>query len=167
VDSLNQRRNMLWGRELADAMAQIENMRGSYAGGIGVRFAKTVQHPNHFFLNLRRWRKQHIGVNVALQGFAWAIHCAPHHLAGTSQVHGPVQTQHVAIELAHLFKPQAAAFGENKAGNAHAQVLFLQQRQNFGGVGQAELFERRIGQHAPQLSKIMTACAPASIWVLR
>ena len=83
-----------------------------------------------------------------MQGFARAIHGTPHHLAGASQVHGPVQTQHVAIELTHLFKPQAAAFGENNAGNAHAQVLFLQQRQHFGGVGQAELLECRIGQHA-------------------
>ena len=82
---------MLWRRKLADAMAQVKNVCGACAVGVGMVFAKTVQDSNHFFLNLSRRGKQDIGIDVALNGFAGAIHGAAHHLAGAAQVHGPVQ----------------------------------------------------------------------------
>ena len=66
VHRFHQGRDMFRRGELADAMAQIEDVRGACGGCIGVRLAKTVQHPNHFLLNLRRRRKQHIGIDVAL-----------------------------------------------------------------------------------------------------
>ena len=45
---------MLWRRKLADAMAQVKNVCGACAVGVGMGFAKTVQDSNHFFLNLSR-----------------------------------------------------------------------------------------------------------------
>ena len=75
--------------------------------------AKGVQHLDHFGFNLRRWGKQHVGVQIALQGLA-----ATRNGAGFGQVHCPVQAQHVAVELFHFVQPQAAALGEHNAGNA-------------------------------------------------
>ena len=141
VNRLDQRRNMLWRRKLANAMAQVKDVSRASAVGIGVRFPKTVKHPMHFFLNLGGGCKQDIGVDVALQRFARPIHRAAHHLARTAQVHGPVKAQHFAVELAHLFKPQTAALGEHNAWNFDALVLFLQKRQDLCRVGQAEFLE--------------------------
>ena len=98
MNRLHQGRYMLWGGELANAMAQVENVGWPRGGFVGVRFAKTVQHPNHFLLNLRWGCKQDIGIDVALQSFARAIHGATHHLAGSAQVHGPVKAQNFAVQ---------------------------------------------------------------------
>ena len=102
MDGFNQSCHMLGGRVLMDAMPQIENMGGARLGGVGVRFAKAVQNPNHFIFDALRRCKQHIGVDVALQCFAWAAHLAANHGAGFAQVHGPVEAQDFAVELAHF-----------------------------------------------------------------
>jgi hypothetical protein len=84
MNRLHQGRNVFWRRKLANAMTQVKDVRGACAVGIGMWLAKTVQDPNDFFLNLGGGRKQNIGVNIALQGFARAIHSTAHHLASTS-----------------------------------------------------------------------------------
>ena len=68
--------------------------------------------------------------------------------AGLAQVDGPVQPQHVTVERAHFLEPQAAALGEDDAWNAHAAMLFFDLGQHPRGVGQAELLERAVRQHA-------------------
>ncbi len=66
VNRFDQGRNMLWRGKLADAVAQIKDVCGASAVGIGVRFTKTVQNPNDFFLNAL-WRcEQDIGIDIAL-----------------------------------------------------------------------------------------------------
>jgi len=141
VNRLDQRRHMFWWRQLANAVAQIKDVRGACAVGIGMGFAKAVQNPNDLFLNLGGGCKQDIGVDVALKRFARPIHGAAHHLARTAQVHGPVKAQYLAVELAHLFKPQTATLGKHNAWNFDALVLFLQKRQDLRRVGQAEFLE--------------------------
>ena len=47
-----------------------------------------------------------------------------------------------------MVEPQATTLGKHNARNGHALVFFLHQRQNLGGVGQAELLEGGIGQNA-------------------
>ena len=42
VNRFDQRRNMLWRRKLADAVAQIEDVRRARALGVGMRLAETV-----------------------------------------------------------------------------------------------------------------------------
>ena len=103
VNRFDQGRNMLWRRKLANAMAQIKDVRGASAVRIGVRLAKTVQNPNDLFLNLGGGCEQNLGVNVALQRLTGAVDRAAHHLAGTCQVHGPVKSQHLTVEATHFF----------------------------------------------------------------
>ena len=72
MNRFHQCRHMLWRGMLIYAVAQIENVSGTRLSGVGMGFAKAVQHPNHFFFDAI-WRcKEHIGVNVALQCFAGA-----------------------------------------------------------------------------------------------
>ena len=117
---------MLWGCELADAMAQVEDVRGALGAGIGVWSAKGVQHPPGLFGHGLGGCKQSIGVEVALQGFARATHWAAHFGAGGGEVDGPVQPQNIAIELGHLGQPQAPALGEHNARNHSAVVRALE-----------------------------------------
>ena len=84
VNRFDQGRNMLWRGKLADAVAQIKDVCGPSAVGIGVRFAKAVQNPNDLFLNVGGRCKQDIGIDIALQRFARSIHGTPHHLTGAS-----------------------------------------------------------------------------------
>ncbi|MEY3637421.1 MAG: hypothetical protein RIR68_554, partial [Pseudomonadota bacterium] len=113
VHRLHQRRHMLRRGVLADAVAQVEDVRGAGGGPVGVRRAKAVQHAVHLGRDLRGWRKQDVGVDVALQRFAGAADFAAHESPGTAQVHRPVQAQHIAVQARHLGQPQAAAFGED------------------------------------------------------
>ena len=55
-----------WG-VLADAMAEVEDVRGAGGGLVGVGFAKRIKDPACFSSQGIRWRKQGIGVEVALQ----------------------------------------------------------------------------------------------------
>ena len=84
VNRFDQGRNMLWRRKLANAVAQIKDVRGPSAVGIGVGLAKAVQNPNDLFLNVGRRCEQNIGVNIALQRFTRAIDSTAHHLACAS-----------------------------------------------------------------------------------
>ena len=76
VDGFNQGGHMFRGRVLVNTVSQIENMGRPCLGWIGMRLAKTVQHPNHLFFDAVGGCKKHIGVDVALQGLAWTAHLA-------------------------------------------------------------------------------------------
>ena len=82
MNRFHQRRNMLWRGMLVNAVAQIENVSGTRLSGVGMGFAKTVQHPNHFFFDAIGRSKEHIRVYVALQRLARAAHLTTHHGAG-------------------------------------------------------------------------------------
>jgi hypothetical protein len=84
VNRFDQGRNMLRRGKLANAVAQIKDVCGSSAVGIGMRFTKTVQNPNDLFLNVLRRCEQAIGIDIALQRLARAIDSTAHHLAGTA-----------------------------------------------------------------------------------
>ena len=93
-----------------------------------------------------------------------------HKGACLGQVDGPVQSQHIAVQRAHFLEPLAAALGEHDAGNAHSQVFFFDLRQHAGGVGQAELLKRTIGEHATPTVKNhdrLGACFNLCVQVLR
>ena len=64
------------------------------------------------------------------------------------QVHGPVQPQHVAVELAHFFEPQATAFGEYDARNYRAIVRPLELAQHPRRVSQAERLKGAVREYA-------------------
>ena len=57
---------------LADAVSEVENLRRAGSRAL-VGLAKAVEHAAHFLGNLGRRRKQHVGVDIALQGLAWAV----------------------------------------------------------------------------------------------
>ncbi len=78
VHCVHQHSHALRRRELADAVAQIEDVRGACGGRIGVRLAKRVQHPPCLLRHSFWRRKQGIGVEVALQRFALTPHLAAH-----------------------------------------------------------------------------------------
>ena len=169
MDSLHQSGHMFWWRVLMDAMPQIENVGGSCLGAVGVRFAKAVQNPNHFFFDAFWGCKQHIGVDVALQCFPSSAHLAAHHGAGFAQVHGPVETQDFAVELAHFVQPQAATFGEHNARNLLAFMVCFELGEHQFGVFQAELLESAIGHHAAPTVKNhhgLSACVNLGIQVV-
>ena len=115
---------------------------------VGVGLTKAVEHAAHLGGNRLGRRKQHVRVDVALQRLAGAADGAAHHGTGFGQIHGPVQAQHLAVEVGHLGQPQTAAFGEDQAWNHRAVMAALQLRQHTAGVGQAELLECAVGQHA-------------------
>ena len=52
--------------ELADAMAEVKNMRRTVGGGVGMRLAEAVQNAVYLGGDLRWWRKQNVGVDIAL-----------------------------------------------------------------------------------------------------
>ena len=54
---------------LADAMTEVEDMRRSHTRA-HVRPTKAFQYFDGFCLDLRFWRKQRIGIQIALQSFA-------------------------------------------------------------------------------------------------
>ena len=81
MNRFHQRRNMLWRGMLVNAVAQIENVSGTRLSGVGMGFAKTVQNPNHFLFDAIGRRKEHIGVNIALQRFAGATHLSLIHIS--------------------------------------------------------------------------------------
>ena len=92
---------------------------------------------------MRRVGKQHVGVQIALQG-----HFVADLRARLAQIDRPVQAEDFAVELAHGFQPQTAAFGKHQARDHHAVVAALELGQHPRCVGQAELMKSRIGQHA-------------------
>ena len=92
-------------RVLADAVTQVEDVGGPALVGVGVRRAKAVEHTAHFFLDARRWCKQDVRVDIALQGLSRSAHLATHQGSCFTQVDRPVQAQHLAVELAHLRQP--------------------------------------------------------------
>ena len=53
VHGVHQRRHILWRGELADAVAQVENVRRAGGAAVGVRLAEAVEHAGHFSFNLR------------------------------------------------------------------------------------------------------------------
>ena len=138
---------------LADAVPEVENMcragpvRLVFRGFVGC--SEALQHLGHLGLNLRAVGKQHIGVDIALQGLARAATVPADQGAGVRQVHCPVQPQYIAVQLAHFFQPRAASLGEHDARNHRAFVLTLELAQHPRRVGQAELLERPVGQYAP------------------
>ena len=127
---------MLGRRVLADAVAQVEDVRGAGGAGVGVRTAEAVEHAAGLLGHLIGRRKQHIGVDVALQRLAGTADLPPHHRAGFAEVHGPVQAQHLAVKFAHLLQPQAATLGEHDPGDACTGVLGLELGQHAARVGQ-------------------------------
>ena len=74
VHRLHQHAHALRRCELADAVAQIEDLGGARRGGVGMWFAKSVQHAANFSGNGIGGGKQRVGVQVALQGLARAAH---------------------------------------------------------------------------------------------
>ena len=78
VHRLDQRRYMLGRGVLADAVAQVEDVRGACGVAVGVRLAKAVEHPVYLGRDLRGWCKQDVRVDVALQCFARAADLAAH-----------------------------------------------------------------------------------------
>ena len=92
VYRVHQRTDMLRRCELADAVAQVENVGRAGGCGVGVRFAKAVQHPVHLGGDVLGRCKQNIGIDIALQGLARTAGLAADQLARCAQVHGPVQT---------------------------------------------------------------------------
>ena len=68
---------MLWRRELADPMPQIEDVGRTCGVWVGVGLAKALQHTPYFGGDVLGGSKQHIGVDVALQCFARATHRTP------------------------------------------------------------------------------------------
>ena len=74
VNGMNQGVHRLGRCELADAMSQIENVSGSCGVGVHVGRAKTLEYSNGLAFNFCLWRKKHIGIQVALQGFACTTH---------------------------------------------------------------------------------------------
>ncbi len=87
---------MLGGRVLVDAVAQVEDVAGSLSGA-HVWHAEALEQTARFMAHLRRWREQHGGIEVALQGLA-----VTDQGARLGQAHGPVQPQHIAADVAHL-----------------------------------------------------------------
>ena len=87
---------------LADAVAEVENVRRTdpirVIGGCCMGCPEAVQHPCHFGLDLFGLGKQDVGVDIALQGFAGHATAPADQRARARQVHGPVQTQHLAVE---------------------------------------------------------------------
>ena len=75
-------------------------------------------------------------------------HPVAHAGAGAAQVHRPVQADDVAAAVGDLVEPDAAALGEDDVRDAESVVLALELRQHALRVGQAELLEGAIGQHA-------------------
>ena len=65
---VHQMRHMLGRRELADAVAQVEDVADAARGRIQVGRAKGIQHAAHLGADRIGRGKQHIGVDVALQG---------------------------------------------------------------------------------------------------
>lgn len=87
---------MVWRGELADAVAEVEDVRWPRPRRVGVRHPKALQHLDHLGGDLRRWGKQHVGVDVALQGLV------PTHLRpGLAQVDRPVGRLELTLSPAH------------------------------------------------------------------
>ena len=139
---------MLGWCELADAVAEVEDVCRAGGVGVGVGCAKAVQHAMDLGGDLRGWRKQDVGVDVALQRLARAADLTAHQTSCGAEVHGPVQAQHLTVQVFHLGQPQTAALGEHQPRNDGTVVAALELRQHTAGVGQAEVLESAIGQHA-------------------
>src|SRR6218665_1313808 len=76
VHGLDQCGHMRRRRELADSVAQVEDMRRPGGAAVGVGRAKAVEHLLHLLHDARRRGQQHMGVDVALQRLARAAHGA-------------------------------------------------------------------------------------------
>ena len=82
MNRLHQGAHMLGRRELADAVTEVEDVGWASGAGVRMGLAKAVQHAVHLGCDLRGWRKQDVGVNVALQRFARAADLATHQATG-------------------------------------------------------------------------------------
>lgn len=105
VNRFNQGADMVRRCELADTVAEVEDMRGASCRAVGMRSAKAVEHPAHFSGNVLGRCKQNVGIDIALQGLARATGNAADQLARFAQMHGPVQAQNLAIQVFHVGQP--------------------------------------------------------------
>ena len=131
-----------------------------------MRRAEALQHAARASASIcSRLREQHVRIEVALQRLALADAAR----ARRAEVHGPVQPDDIAVRAApHLLQPQAAALGEHDARHARAVVLALQLAQHARACSaRLNSWNAPSASTPPQLSKIITACAPASICALR
>jgi hypothetical protein len=114
VDRFHQRRHVFWRGELADAMAEVEDVPGHAAVGIARR-AEAVQRGTRFGLHDLRRREQDHWVEVALQRDAIA-----HAPAGGTQVGRPVEADDVRADVGDRLQPLAAALREDDGRDALA-----------------------------------------------
>ena len=128
VNCIDQGADMFRRRELADAVPQVENVGWTSGCGVGVRFAKAVQHPVHLGGDVLGRCKQNVGIDIALQGLARTAGLAADQLARRAQVHGPVQAKYLAVQVFHLGQPQTAAFGKHNARDDVAVMAALELR---------------------------------------
>ena len=96
VHRVDQYLHMVGGRELADAMSQVEDMGRPFACA-GMRRTETIEYRVGLQFDLRRVGEKHRRVEIALQCLA-----ASDNFARLCQVHRPIHAQHVAVEPLHV-----------------------------------------------------------------
>ena len=107
VHRVHQRRDMLRGRELGNAVTEIEDV--SAAGAVGIEDGACFLG---YFLWLREKRDR---IEIALQR-----HLVADAFARRANVGGPVQADRIAADCSNLFQPLPAALGEHNARDARS-----------------------------------------------
>ena len=83
-----------------------------------------------------------------MQRLAGRAGAAAHGLACSTEVHCPVQAQHLAVQGGHFLQPESSALGKHDARNDLAlRAVALELGQHPRGVGQAEGLKSAVGQH--------------------
>src|SRR5690554_5740555 len=135
VQCLHEGDDMIRVGVLADAMAQIEDMSRP--------MAVAVEDSPYFRMNRRRTRKQHVGVEVALQR-----DLMPHPGTGVGHLGSPVETHRIRTRLNDIFEPLAAILGEQNNRYAAPFMLTDQTSYDLLHIAQRELQISRRGEYA-------------------
>src|SRR6202012_1883206 len=100
VDGLDERRHVFWRRELADAMAEVEDVTAAAT--------EAVERGDRLGLHVLRRREQRHRLEVALPADAVA-----HATSRGTEIGRPVEAHDARAGVADRLEPLAAALGEH------------------------------------------------------
>src|SRR5690606_12200137 len=98
--------------------------------------AERIEYSARLRSDLIRWREQHHGIKIALQGDTIAYLAS-----GPTQVDRPVHPDGITAGIGDFVQPEAAALGEHDGGHATPLGLALQPREDLAGIRQGERLE--------------------------
>src|SRR3569832_2257426 len=122
MNRVDQYLHVFSGCELVDPMAEVEDVRRSLSRA-RVRRAKTLEYLAGLAVDSASIGEQHSWVEISLQDLGGADKGAC-----STEIHGPVDAEHLAIELFHLLEPCTSAFREHDPRDRGARVLALELR---------------------------------------